>query len=89
MIAETPAQGYIGAAMAIRDMDLRASLPRITVPVLVIVGSQDPATPPAMGEQIAAGVAGARFAILEAAHLSNVEQPEEFNRLLRNFFDAA
>lgn len=89
MIAETPAQGYIGTAMAIRDMDLRASLPRIAVPVLVIVGSQDPATPPAMGEQIAAGVAGARFAILEAAHLSNVERPEEFNRLLRSFFDAA
>jgi 3-oxoadipate enol-lactonase len=89
MIAETPAQGYIGAAMAIRDMDLRGSLARITVPVLVIAGSQDPATPPAMGEQIAGGVTGARFAILEAAHLSNIEQPEEFNRLVRNFFDAA
>ena len=89
MIAATPLQGYIGAAAAVRDMDLRDSLSRITVPVLVIAGSQDPSTPCAMGEQIASGIAGARFAILEAAHLSNVEQPEEFNRLIRNFLDAA
>jgi 3-oxoadipate enol-lactonase len=89
MIAETPAKGYIATATAIRDMDLRDSLPRITMPVLVIAGSYDPATLPAMGEQIAGAIVGARFALLEAAHLSNVEQPEEFNRLVRNFFDAA
>ena len=89
MIAETPTQGYIGAASAVRDMDLRDSLSRIAIPVLVIAGSQDLALPCSMGEQIASSVVGARFAILEAAHLSNVEQPEEFNRLVRNFFDAA
>lgn len=89
MIAATPLQGYIGAAAAVRDMDLRDSLSRITVPVLVIAGSQDPSTPPSMGEQIVSGVTGARIAILAAAHLSNVEQPEEFNRLILDFFDAA
>jgi 3-oxoadipate enol-lactonase len=89
MIAETPAAGYIATAHAIRDMDLRPALAKISVPVLVIAGSQDPATPCTMGEQISSGVKGARFALLEAAHLSNVEQPEEFNRLVRNFFDAA
>jgi len=89
MIASISPQGYAGAAAAVRDMDLRDSLSRISVPVLVIAGSQDPATPCSMGEQIAGGIAAARFAILEAAHLSNVEQPEEFNRLVRNFFDAA
>lgn len=89
MIASTPLQGYIGAAAAVRDMDLRDSLSRITVPALVIAGSQDPSTPPSMGEQIASGVAGARIAILEAAHLSNIERPAEFNRLILDFFDAA
>jgi 3-oxoadipate enol-lactonase len=89
MIAETPTQGYVATCMAIRDMDLRDSLSRIAVPVLVIAGSQDQSTPVAMGEQLVASIAGARFAIIEAAHLSNVEQPEEFNRLVRNFFDAA
>jgi 3-oxoadipate enol-lactonase len=89
MIADTPPQGYVAAAAAVRDMDLRASLPSIALPVLVIAGSEDPATPCGMGEQIASNIKGARFAILEAAHLSNIEQPEEFNRLMRNFFDAA
>lgn len=89
MIASTPIRGYIAAAAAVRDMDLRASLSRITVPALVIAGSQDPSTPAAMGEQIANGIPGARLAILEAAHLSNIEQAEGFNRLLRDFFDAA
>jgi 3-oxoadipate enol-lactonase len=89
MIAATPPEGYIATATAIREMNLLDSLARITVPVLVIAGSGDPATPVAMGEQIHSGVPGARFAILEAAHLSNWEQPQEFNRLILNFFDAA
>jgi 3-oxoadipate enol-lactonase len=88
-IANTPPQGYIGTASAIRDMDLRPLLPRVSVPVLVIAGSQDQSTTVAMGEEIVAGVPGARFALLEAAHLSNIEQAGEFNRLMRNFFDAA
>lgn len=89
MIAETSPQGYVATAAAIRDMDLRPMLPRIAPPILVIAGSDDPSTPCVMGEQIASAVAGARFAILEAAHLSNIEQPEEFNRLMLNFFDVA
>lgn len=89
MIARTPPHGYAGAAAAVRDMDLRDSLSRIAVPVLVIAGTEDPATPPAMAEEIVGAVAGARCALLEAAHLSNIERADEFNRLVRNFFDAA
>jgi 3-oxoadipate enol-lactonase len=89
MIASTPAHGYAGTAAAIRDMDLRDLLPRISVPVLVIAGSQDQSTSVAMGEQIVSGVPGARLAILEAAHLSNIEQADEFNRLVLKFFEAA
>ena len=89
MIAATPPEGYIATATAIRDMNLLPILGQITIPVLVIAGSADPATPCSMGEQIHSGVAGARFAILEAAHLSNWEQTEEFNRLILKFFDAA
>jgi 3-oxoadipate enol-lactonase len=89
MIAATPAHGYAGTAAAIRDMDLRDLLPRIRVPVLVIAGSQDQSTTVVMGEQIAADVPGARLEILEAAHLSNIEQPDAFNGLVREFFDAA
>jgi pimeloyl-ACP methyl ester carboxylesterase len=77
--------GYTAGAMAVRDIDLRAGLPCIKMPVLVIAGAVDPATPPAMGKAIADAVPGARLAILNAAHLSNVELSDEFNKLLVAF----
>jgi 3-oxoadipate enol-lactonase len=85
MIADTPPDGYIAAATAVRDVDLRADLAKITLPVLVISGALDPSTPPVMAEAIADGIANARLAILDAAHLSNVERADEFDRLIINF----
>jgi 3-oxoadipate enol-lactonase len=85
MVAGIPPAGYVAAAKAVRDMDLRASLPSIKTPVLVIAGARDPATPPAMGEAITQDVPNARLAILDAAHLSNIEKPEEFSGLVVNF----
>lgn len=86
MIAGIPPTGYTAMSVAVRDVDLRASLPAIAIPVLVIAGALDPATPPAMGEAIANAIPNARLAILNSAHLSNVELPEEFNNLLMAFF---
>ncbi len=47
MILGTPAEGYAGCCAAIRDMDQREAIRAIENPVLVIGGTQDPATPPA------------------------------------------
>ncbi len=45
----------------------------------MIAGAEDPSTPTEEAELIAAGIPGARLAVLpEAAHLANVEQPEAF-----------
>jgi 3-oxoadipate enol-lactonase len=85
MIAGIPPAGYIAAAKAVRDMDLRASLASIATPVLVIAGAHDPATPPAMAEAIAQEIPDARLAILDASHLSNIEQSAEFSKLVTNF----
>ena len=58
-------------------------LDRIEAPTLVVAGSLDPTSPPPEGQRIAAGIAGARLAVLDgAAHLANVEAADEFNRLL-------
>ncbi len=78
MLRATRPQGYTAACAAIRDMDQRAGLSGIGAPVLAIVGTHDTATPPEDGEAIAASIAGATLARLDAAHLSNVEQPEAF-----------
>ena len=77
--------GYIACVEAIRDMDFRSTNPRIAAPTLVIVGKQDPATPPAQGEAIAAQIKGAKVAALDAAHISNIEQPKAFTEAVLNF----
>src|SRR5436190_1562786 len=71
MLHTTPAHGYAASCSAIRDMDQRESIRAVTNPVLVVVGSRDPATPPEMGRHIANAIPGARIVTLEAAHLSN------------------
>jgi 3-oxoadipate enol-lactonase len=85
MFAATALDGYIACGSAVRDMDHRALLPRIRVPTLVIIGRHDPATVPEAGEYIRANIPGASAAILDAAHLSNVEQPEQFNDAVLGF----
>lgn len=84
LLATSPV-GYAGCCAAIRDMDLRPIIRLIAIPTLVIAGAKDPATPPEHAEQICSSITGARLAIVEAAHLSNVEQPQAFNRAVLDF----
>ena len=88
MVAATPAIGYAGACAAVEDMDLRADLPNIHAPTLVVAGADDPATPPAHGAAIAAAVPGARLEVLaDAAHLASFEQASAANRLILEAMD--
>jgi 3-oxoadipate enol-lactonase len=82
----TPVEGYAGCCEALSRLDLRDALPKIEAPTLVIAGAEDPATPPDDGELIAARIDGARFeVVLDAAHLANIEQPEQVTRLIEGF----
>jgi 3-oxoadipate enol-lactonase len=85
MFLATSPLGYVASCEAIRDMDFTASNPRITAPTLVIVGKQDPATPPAAGEAIAKQIKGAKVAALDAAHISNMEQPKAYTETVLDF----
>ena len=51
----------------------------------VIVGSQDPATPPAAGEAIAKQIKGAKLVAIDAAHIANIEQPKIYAETVLNF----
>mgnify|MGYP003419993742 CR=1 FL=1 len=66
-------------------MDQREAIRAITVPTLVVIGSYDIATPPALGEEIHVSIDGARARMLQAAHLSNIEQTEAFNAAVFGF----
>ncbi len=70
--------GYAGNCAAIRDMDMRPTAQLNHGPTLVIGGSRDPATPPADAEALKHILGNASITFLNAAHLSNVEQPDEF-----------
>ena len=78
MFAATPLEGYLGCGAAVRDMDHRDLLPKIKTPTLVIAGQHDGATPPALNEFIAKQIPGAKYMTLDAAHLSNIEQPKAY-----------
>lgn len=84
-LARSDADGYAGCCAALRDADLRALVPRVACPTLVVAGRQDPATPPAQGRWLAEQISGARLLELEAAHLSNVERADEFNAAVLKF----
>lgn len=85
MIRRTSVAGYIGCCEAIHDMDQRDTIRAIRNPVLVIIGAKDPATTPEAGRAIHAAIPGAKLAVLDAAHISNVERPEAFTRTVEDF----
>ncbi len=86
MILDNPVEGFSACCHAIQVMDQRESIRAISLPVLVIVGEQDPSTPVEMARQIQESIPGAELKIIpNAAHLSNVEQSEYFNRALIAF----
>ena len=78
--------GYAGCCGAILAMDNRPLLPKISCPTLVIVGDRDVSTPwEGHGELLIAGIAGAQLCRLPAAHLANIEVPQEFTAAVLNF----
>ena len=90
MLRGTPPPGYIGCCHALPKINTTDRLGAVRCPALVIVGEEDPGTPVEMARAIHAALPAAELAILRwASHLSNMEQPEEFNRVLLGFLDKA
>jgi 3-oxoadipate enol-lactonase len=89
MLVATPPEGYAASCDALRVCDQHAALGRISVPTLVVSGADDPATPPAQGEELVAAIPGSRLEILpKTAHLANIERTEAFNRVVLEFLTA-
>jgi 3-oxoadipate enol-lactonase len=90
MLAATSPVGYAGCCRALERMDLRAELPRIQAPTLVVAGAQDPSTPPEHGEEIAAAILGSRFVLLSPSrHLCAVERADDVTELVLDHLAAA
>src|SRR5262245_31218783 len=85
MVAGCPEAGYLSCCAALRDEDLREAISAIRCPVLCVAGSRDPATPPELLQFVHDRVAGSKMILLDAAHLTNVEQDQAFTNALTDF----
>jgi 3-oxoadipate enol-lactonase len=66
--------------------DQRDRAAAIRVPTLVLCGTEDRPTPPALSAELAALVPGSRIAMIPGAgHLTNLERPADFNQSVDDF----
>ena len=78
---------YLKTLEATQLFDRTAELKKMTMPVLLIYGGEDRLTPPKFGEKMVCDIPDASMEVIEGAgHLSNLEEPGKFNRLIDAFF---
>jgi len=88
MLRNTDPAGYAGCCAAIPTIDVTGRLGSVTVPTAVIVGADDPSTTVDHARRIHEAIAHSRLHVIpDAAHLSNVEQPERFTAILLDFLN--
>jgi 3-oxoadipate enol-lactonase len=84
----TDADVFREACEALASLDLRSELSQVRVPVLVLVGEHDEATPPPMSYELAAGLPSARILVLPGcAHVPQLQSPELFLGAIEGFLE--
>jgi 3-oxoadipate enol-lactonase len=89
MIETTPLEGYAGWCGTIRTLNVTDRLKAITLPTLVVVGEEDPATPVAASQAIQANIPGSKLVIMPGvSHMLSSENPSGFHGHLLPFLAA-
>lgn len=82
----TSADAYTACCELLATTDLGPAVANVSTPTLIIAGGRDVATPVADSTWLHAAIRGSSLRVLdEAAHLSNLDQPEAFTACLRDF----
>lgn len=77
---KTDSDAHAAACRAMGALDATPLLGSVTAETLVIVGADDYATPPAMAEQLHAGIAGSRLRVIDGVrHLSAFDDPRPWS----------
>ena len=85
----TDPEVFHSACMALAGLDLRPQLAQVKIPVLVLVGEHDEATPPPMSHELAAGLPNAQLKIIPGcAHVPQLQAPEIFLEAIGDFLPA-
>jgi 3-oxoadipate enol-lactonase len=80
---------FRAACGALAELDLRPELKQVKVPVLVLVGEHDEATPPPMSHELAASLPQAQLKIIAGcAHVPQLQSPEMFLEAIGDFLPA-
>ena len=89
MIRGTSVDGFVGCCHAAKNMNFKSALSGIVKPTLVVVGEHDPGTPVSAANVLHEKIKGSELCIInDAAHLTNIEKPDEFNNALTKFLDS-
>jgi 3-oxoadipate enol-lactonase len=86
MINATPVEGFCGWGEAIKTLNITDRLNAITQPTNVIVGAEDPGTPPAAAEAIHREIRGSNLIVVpNTSHMLCAEDPPLFNKHVLDF----
>lgn len=86
VMASIPPDAFRLACAAVWPADQRGRAATIALPTLILCGTQDRVTPPALSEQLAALIPNSELLFIDGAgHLPNLEQPTNFNVALDIF----
>ncbi len=78
----------VEACRALAELDLRGAVGQVRIPVLVLVGEEDEATPPAMSRDLAARLPDAELLVLEGcAHVPQLQDPARVLAAVGAFLD--
>lgn len=84
----TSVEGYAGWCSAIAQLDMTDALSGIALPTHVVVGSEDPATPPSAAQIIHRRIAGSEYTeVPGVSHMLHLEEPDAFHNAVRPFLD--
>jgi pimeloyl-ACP methyl ester carboxylesterase len=86
MLRQCPPDVRAGTAAAMSNMNLLDALSRLTIPTLVLVGSDDRLTPPSHARRIAAALPGPSDVVElpRTGHMAPLERPAEVNHFIRS-----
>ncbi len=87
-VTQTPDFVAREAIVSLNASDSRTRLHDINVPTLVVVGKEDIITPPGESVVLSKGIPESHLEIIpDAGHFPMLEQPQMFNRILKDFLD--
>jgi 3-oxoadipate enol-lactonase len=87
---KTDPEVFRAACAQLAELDLRPELAKVNVPVLVVVGEHDEATPPPMSHELTALLPDARLRIIPGcAHVPQLQSPKLFLTAISDFLPAS